>query len=190
MISEKRKGKYVTEKSPVHQRIKCITTGKIFETAKEAGQYYGIKSYSHISRCCYGSLKHCGKLDDCTPLEWKFINPTIQKRLRENEGRKKDADKKRKYIVCLNDGKIFKGQKTAGEFYNIKLAHHISEVCTGKCSFCRKHPITLEPLRFIYFKDLNTYLERILNYLKIRKMILDKYLNKKQSFTSIRNIKR
>lgn len=56
------------------KKVRCITTGIIFETVTEAQQYYGIKSASNISRCCKGKGKTAGKLDDGTKLEWEYCN--------------------------------------------------------------------------------------------------------------------
>lgn len=174
LISEKRKGKYKGKDNPVSQPIRCITTSKVFDSIVEAGEYYDLKSSTHISSCCYGLQKHCGKLPDGTPLSWEFLNPNVQKQFRENEGRKKSFDKNKKIIICLNDGNMFKGHREVGDYYNIKSPHHISDVCLGKNEYCGLHPITLEPLKFIYFDNLSDYLHNYLNsYFKhIKEIIL------------------
>ena len=60
----------------------CLTTKRIFYTAKEGGEYYGIKNARTICACCRGyemrngerkNIKTCGKLSDGTPLIWKFL---------------------------------------------------------------------------------------------------------------------
>lgn len=53
-------------------KVKCITTGKEFNSAKEAAEYYGIQR-GHLSSCCKGKRKHAGKLPDGTKLEWEHI---------------------------------------------------------------------------------------------------------------------
>lgn len=50
----------------------CLTTKKIFYTAKDGGKYYNIDN-SSISKCCRGKIKFCGKLSDGTKLTWKFL---------------------------------------------------------------------------------------------------------------------
>lgn len=55
------------------KKILCITTGEIFEGQRAAGEAYGIKTYLHISECCAGKQTYCGKLEDGTPLRWKYI---------------------------------------------------------------------------------------------------------------------
>lgn len=58
-ISESRRNKNGKE-------VLCVTTGEIFVTAAEAGRFYNINS-GHISECCRGQRKTCGK------KEWKYI---------------------------------------------------------------------------------------------------------------------
>ena len=62
-------------------KIICITTGKIFDTIAEAGQFYNIKSHSHISDVCRGRRKYCGKLPDGTKLEWKYYEDYLNKQV-------------------------------------------------------------------------------------------------------------
>ncbi|NWK11317.1 NUMOD3 domain-containing DNA-binding protein [Clostridium cadaveris] len=57
-----------------NKNVLCITTNKAFISCKQAAQYYGIKSQSGISAACRGKLKYCGKLENGTKLEWKYIN--------------------------------------------------------------------------------------------------------------------
>ena len=68
-ISEKLKG----ENNPMAKKVICITTGKIFNSQTEAGNYYKC---SHISACCRGKRKSAGKLlpySGSIPLQWKFL---------------------------------------------------------------------------------------------------------------------
>ena len=59
----------------------CLTTKKIFYGIKEAGRFYEIKSYSHISSCCNGDRKSCGKYNG-TPLVWRRLIWKHNKKLR------------------------------------------------------------------------------------------------------------
>lgn len=61
--------KYKNQK--VIAKIACITTNKIFNTIKEAMEFYNIKT-NHISDCCKGNRKSCGELKDGTKLQWKY----------------------------------------------------------------------------------------------------------------------
>lgn len=59
--------------NPFSKKVLCITTGKEFDSAQLASDYYGIKSKSHLCACCRGERKSCGKLEDGTKLQWKYI---------------------------------------------------------------------------------------------------------------------
>ena len=84
-LSEEYKKKVSEAKS---KKVICITTGKIFNSQTEAGNYYKC---SHIHDCCKGKIKSAGKLNG-TKLQWKYvkdynndfkgilINPIIDKR--------------------------------------------------------------------------------------------------------------
>ena len=92
-ISESHKGIKRSEetKRKISRKAICITTGKIFNSIKEASNYYNILNQSNISRCCRGELKSSGKLNG-EPLKWKYlenydndfkgilINPIMNKR--------------------------------------------------------------------------------------------------------------
>ena len=53
-----------------NKKVICVTTGKIFNSQKEASNYYKC---SHIYNCCKGELKSAGKLPDGIPLQWKYV---------------------------------------------------------------------------------------------------------------------
>ena len=64
-ISEKLKG----ENNPMAKKVICITTGKIFNTIKEAKKYYKC---NNISACCRKKIQSAGKLNG-KPLKWKYL---------------------------------------------------------------------------------------------------------------------
>ena len=88
-MSEARKGKknpkmarnVKNKNNPGAKTVICITTGKIFFTAKEAGKYYNVNN-SHIIKCCKNKRKSAGKLSDGTKLVWKYVNYKHNKRYR------------------------------------------------------------------------------------------------------------
>ena len=57
-----------------NKKVICMTTGEIFNSLKEAGNYYNVSRHN-ISSCCRGKLKSAGKLpySSSTPLQWKFL---------------------------------------------------------------------------------------------------------------------
>ena len=55
--------------------VKCITTNKIFQSIKEATEYYSIKNKTGISDCLSGKCKSCGKHPITQePLKWEYYN--------------------------------------------------------------------------------------------------------------------
>ena len=67
--SEEAKRK-MSENSGRKRKVICITTGKIFDTIKDAEKYY---SCCGISQCCTGKRKSAGKLSGWIELQWKYL---------------------------------------------------------------------------------------------------------------------
>ena len=67
--SEKVNGK----NNPRAKKVICITTGKVFDTIKEASEFYNICN-SSIIECCKGRQQSAGKLQNGTKLIWKYKN--------------------------------------------------------------------------------------------------------------------
>ena len=59
--------------NPRAKSVRCVTTGKVFSTIKEAAKFYNIKSKSNISACCKGKSNCCGELEDGTKLKWEYL---------------------------------------------------------------------------------------------------------------------
>ena len=69
-MSEKRKG----SKNPASRKVQCITTGKKFNTRKEASEYYNV-NLSSITLCCQGKYKSAGEHSITgEKLGWKYID--------------------------------------------------------------------------------------------------------------------
>ena len=66
------KGKKLSEehKQKLSKKVICVTTGKIFNSIKDASNYYKC---GHISDCCRGIFKSAGKLPNSTSLKWKYL---------------------------------------------------------------------------------------------------------------------
>ena len=50
-----------------------IETGQIFKSISEAAKIV-LNGSNHISSCCRGIRNTCGKLEDGTPLHWKYVD--------------------------------------------------------------------------------------------------------------------
>ena len=143
-ISEANKGKNKKGK-----KVICITTGKIFYSSKEAGNYYNV-SQGNISSCCGGKLKSAGKLNG-EPLKWKYlenyddqfkgilINPWNKGKKLFEEYELKLSKVNNKKVICINTGKIFNGLKEASNYYNVVISS-ISLCCRGMYKSAGKLP--------------------------------------------------
>ena len=58
-------------KGKTSKKVVCITTGEIFDSMKEAGNYYNV-TRSNITLCCKGIRKSAGKLNG-TKLQWIYL---------------------------------------------------------------------------------------------------------------------
>lgn len=58
--------------NPNAKSIICLTTKRIFYTAKEGAEYYNC-NYSSIIQCCKGNYNSAGSLSNGTKLVWKYI---------------------------------------------------------------------------------------------------------------------
>ena len=78
-VSDKNRGKNnPMYGKPSHNRkkVKCITTGEVFDSIHEASQKYKCNP-SHIIENCKGKIKSCSKLQDGTKLIWEYYKEEI-----------------------------------------------------------------------------------------------------------------
>ena len=67
----KMKENNIGKSNPNAKAVICITTKRIFHTAKEGGEYYNC-DYGTISKCCKGKYKSSGKYQG-KKLVWRYI---------------------------------------------------------------------------------------------------------------------
>ena len=65
----KSRAKYIGNKNPSAKSVECITTGKVFDTLKEAGEYYNVFPCNISTSCRKGYS--CGKYNG-EKLYWKY----------------------------------------------------------------------------------------------------------------------
>lgn len=70
-MSKARMGIYIGSKNPRAQKVICMTTKEIFDTATEAANKMKTHENSIIA-CCRGKRKSSGKLEDGTKLVWRY----------------------------------------------------------------------------------------------------------------------
>lgn len=59
------------------KKVICLTTGEVFDSARQAGRHYNLKAPHNVSLACRGERKHVGKLPDGTPLKWAYYDDYI-----------------------------------------------------------------------------------------------------------------
>lgn len=122
------------------KKIICITTRIIFESISDGAKLYNV-DVSGISKNCKNLSSHCGKLEDGTKLVWVYHEEYLN--LSKEEIDKKvdklnciNKNKHSKSIICTTTENIFKNQKEAGKFYNIKSYKRIFNCCNDKSTYC------------------------------------------------------
>jgi group I intron endonuclease len=63
---------YDERKSKLPKKVKCINTGEVFNSTREAAQKMNLNQ-SKISLCCNGKRSYTGKSNDGVPLKWTFV---------------------------------------------------------------------------------------------------------------------
>ena len=62
----------IKKSKALSKKVICVTTGKVFDSIKEAASYYNIKSKADISRVCKGKRNYCGELNG-EKLVWEYL---------------------------------------------------------------------------------------------------------------------
>ena len=148
------------------KKVICLTTNKVFESIKDAGEFYNIKNSSHIGACCKDKRKYCGKLKNGEVLKWmlydEYLKLSDDDKLNIFKYVKKPYKQipwNRKKVILLNNNKIFNSTIEGAKFIGIKAEGKISECCKGKRKSAGK--INGEPARWMYYED----------YLKLNKEV-------------------
>lgn len=70
----------------IWSKVKCTTTGQIFNSIQEAKEYFNIKGFN-ISSVCQGKRKYCG-VDPKTgeKLQWEYVGMSERNTLYKNRG--------------------------------------------------------------------------------------------------------
>ena len=146
-IKESRKNQWDNATEAKYKKIVCLDERKVFNSIKEAGEYYNIKCRSGISQCLVGKSK---TYEGHTWIYYdKYINMSneeIENFIKEKQIRKTNAIK----IRCITTGEVFNSATEARKKYN--TGKHISSCCTGK----RKYSGKLEDgtkLQWEYYKE-------------------------------------
>jgi len=97
------------------KKVINLDTGIVFNSIKEAGEFYGVNR-GHISSVCSGKRKIAGG------YRWSYF---------KNKKQPKRTSVNNKVVKNIDTGLIFPSACEAGRFYKINNSH-ISAVCRGK----------------------------------------------------------
>lgn len=62
------------ENNPKAKKVKCVTTGKVFNCMMDGAEYYNIKNSTDIGACCRGKQKSAGKQPITgEKLIWEYV---------------------------------------------------------------------------------------------------------------------
>jgi hypothetical protein len=87
-----------------------------------------------------------------------YLNRATKLGLCYYDGKVSRLEQKSKKIICLNTGEIFNSLKEATRWCNTGLSMHLS----GKCQTGGKHPLTKEPLKWMYYNKYLTTINKII----------------------------
>ena len=143
------------EKSYRAHSVVCLNTLEYFGTVSDAAGTYGV-SQSSISSCCSGRLHSAGKMEDGTPMVWRYsddvygmteveIKNLLERALIIRE--KSIGASRNKPIICITTGETFVKMIDACKMYKIDPSD-LSKHLNGKGLYggCGRHPKTKEKL--------------------------------------------
>lgn len=137
--------------NPNSKAVINIETGLIFDTIKEASEWAGLNSVSGIGQCCKGKQKSSGKHPiSQAPLHWKYINDLTSNSIIL----KNSQNKRKKKVICLNNGMIFDSMSAAAKWCNLNdSGHSIKECCIGNQKTAGSSPFSGERLKWSFYRE-------------------------------------
>ena len=147
--------------SPFTKKVICLNNSKIFDSPKIAKNWCNIENEELIKKCCRGEKNNAGRdPDNGELLTWMYYDDYvysteehIKYKIILKEYTYSNPDRKRA-VICLNNSKVFKSLKDAGEWCGLKNCGSIGTCIrsTGNKT-CGKDPNTGESLRWMYYDD-------------------------------------
>lgn len=114
------------------KRCKCLTTGEIFESLKQASENK-IIDIASLSNACNKKQKYAGVGEDGKRLQWTYVNKNGEDIIEEPEHELEISEKS---CQCIENGKIYKSISMASKDLNIGF-HSISNCLNGWCKRCK-----------------------------------------------------
>lgn len=152
---EQMKERYIPKNTT--KKVVCLNTKKVFYRIVDANKYAGLSVYSgKISDVCQGKRPNAGKDKNNNCLYWMYYEDYIKKTDKEIDQiveYKKNNNNYNNKFVCLNTGEVFNDINSAMKYANLKSKGNIYDCCSGKSNSAGKHPVTKEPLKWMYYKN-------------------------------------
>lgn len=134
------------------RKVICMNTNIVYDSIKEASKSNNI-SDSCIIGACSKKIKYAGK-NKITgeKLSWMYYDEYLKASKEEIQSKLDNiCHSSCKKIICLNTNEVFNSLIDAMRKYNVKSG--MSKACRNQKRFCGRHPITNEPLRWMYYED-------------------------------------
>lgn len=152
---EEMKNKYIPKNTT--KKVICLNYGKMFNRIVDANIYANLNIYSgKISDACQGKIPTAGRDKDGNRLYWMYYEDYISKtpdEINQIVCNIKKYNKHDNKFVCLNTGEIFDNINLVMQYTQLKSKSNIYDCCSGKNNSAGKHPITKEPLKWMYYDD-------------------------------------
>lgn len=135
----------------IGRKVINLNDRKIFDTIVSASKYYNI-SISIISNCCKRQVSFGGYYNGEKQI-FMYYDEYIKLTEEEIKNYIPKENKCYKKVVCLNTLEVFGKMENAAKWCGLKYSHDIGNCCRGKRKHAGKHPVTGEPLRWMYYED-------------------------------------
>lgn len=148
--------------NPLNKRVVLLNTKSVYKSITEASNITNV-SFNGIALCCKHIQKHGGRDLNGNALVWMYYDEYIELSDEQICALCNDANVQTtaKKVILLNENIVF-DSLTLGAAWASKCSNStISRVCKGKQKYAGVHPITGEPLRWMYYDEylaqLNIY---------------------------------
>lgn len=137
------------------RKVICLNTEEVFDTAKEAGEAYGVCS-SGISQACNPNIdrKYAGKDKEGNYCEWMYYDEYLAKTTGEKiDVRIRNGSKStnKKPVKCITTGEEFESMTEGAKAYGLNTGS-IHNSCNLDY-LVGTHPETGEKLEWKYIKE-------------------------------------
>lgn len=148
-------------RSPKARKVVCLNTGKYFDCAIEAANYYSVNYTGLITSCKRGCTVGNGLVFMYEEQYAMRSDENIQSVIRAANLRRR-LEHTGKAVVCLNTQEVFSSSRLACERYDIKAISSIHNCCKGKTASAGVDD-NGSPLAWMYYEDYNTADKEVLD---------------------------